>query len=98
MTIEEQPQEDYITATQARQMMGISSVTLARMIEQGELTVYPSKRHKQVKLLKVADVQKWIKEAGPVLKRRKRIVRSRKPAPKQMHYGAEDVKKERPAA
>lgn len=67
----EQP-EEYITATEAWQRMGVSNSTLARMIANGEVPVFPHPRHKQMKMIPVSFVDQWNKEHGPPLKRRKK--------------------------
>lgn len=67
---EETPQaepiaEEYVTATQALQLLGVGKPKLAQMIRDGELPTYPDPRHKQIKRIKVADIQEWLRRAGP---------------------------------
>jgi excisionase family DNA binding protein len=50
--------DDYITVTQARELLGVSKVKIARMIRDGELTTVPDKRDARVKLVKRSDVER----------------------------------------
>ena len=64
--------EEYVTATEAWQRMGVSNSTLTRMIATGEVPVFPHPRHKQMKMIPVSFVEQWNKEHGPPLRRKKR--------------------------
>jgi excisionase family DNA binding protein len=50
--------DDYITVTEARELLGVSKVKIARMIRDGELVTVPDKRDARVKLVKRSDVEK----------------------------------------
>jgi hypothetical protein len=50
--------EEYITLTQAREILGVSRVKIARMVREGELVTIPDKRDARVKLVKKSDVEK----------------------------------------
>ena len=62
---EAETEETYVTATQALELLGVGKPKLAQMIRDGELPTYPDPRHKQVKRIKVADIQEWLRRAGP---------------------------------
>lgn len=70
-----EPAEEYVTATQAWQLMGISNARLAQMIARGEVPVFPHPRHKQIKRIPMSFIQQWLKEAGPPLKRKRKKTR-----------------------
>lgn len=76
---EKQPSEDqeeeYVTATQAWQLMGISNARLAQMIARGEVPFLPHPRHKQIKRIPMSFIRQWLKEAGPPLKRKRKRTR-----------------------
>lgn len=94
--IEETP-EEYVSVTRARQLMGVSSATLAKLIADEILPTHPSTEHKQMKLLRLQDIRRWLEVHGPPQKRRK-VKRMRQPAPRERQFGPEDIKKNRPAA
>jgi hypothetical protein len=50
--------EEYITLTQAREILGVSRVKIARMVREGELVTISDKRDARVKLVKRSDVEK----------------------------------------
>jgi excisionase family DNA binding protein len=52
--------DDYITVTEARELLGVSKVKIARMIRDGELVTVPDKRDARVKLVKRSDVERII--------------------------------------
>ena len=53
-------QEDYITSTEARELLGVSKGKMTAMIRNGEIPVYPDPVDKRVKLIKRADVDAWL--------------------------------------
>ena len=69
-------QEEYVTATEAWHLMGVSNATLARMIAAGEVPTYPHPRHKQRKMIPKSFIDTWLEDKGPPIKRgpRKRPV------------------------
>lgn len=62
--------EEYVTATQALALLQVSKSKLAAMIKSGELPTYPNPRHKQVKLIKKADIDAWLSRAPRLPSRR----------------------------
>jgi excisionase family DNA binding protein len=62
--------EEYVTATQALALLQVSKSKLAAMIKSGELPTYPNPRHKQVKLIKKADIDAWLSRAPQLPSRR----------------------------
>lgn len=71
----EEPEEEYVTATQAWQLMGISNARLAQMLARGEVPYLPHPRHKQIKRIPMSFIRQWLKEAGPPLKRKRKRTR-----------------------
>ena len=67
-----EPEEEYVTATQAWQLMGISNARLAQMLASGEVPFLPHPRHKQIKRIPMSFIRQWLKEAGPPLKRKRK--------------------------
>lgn len=57
--------EEYITATEARQLMGVTESKMTALLRDGEIPYKVSLRDKRVKLLKRTDVEAWIERAGP---------------------------------
>jgi Lhr-like helicase len=49
--------DEYITLTQAREILGVSKVKIARMVRDGDLVTIPDKRDARVKLVKKSDVE-----------------------------------------
>ena len=69
---------EYVTATQALTLLGVGKPKLAQMIREGELPTYPNPRHKQIKRIKVSDIQDWLQRAGPPRTRKpKKLPRSK---------------------
>jgi excisionase family DNA binding protein len=56
--------DEYLTLTQAAQILGVSRWTLYRRIDEGALTVYESPSNRRVKLVRRPDVERLMK---PVL-------------------------------
>jgi hypothetical protein len=69
----QQQKEEYVTATQAWQRMGISNAKLARMIAAGEVPWKSDPRHKQKKLIPVSYIEQFLQEAGPAPERKKEL-------------------------
>jgi excisionase family DNA binding protein len=67
---EPEEEEEYVTATQALALLQVSKSKLAAMIKSGELPTYPNPRHKQVKLIKKADIDTWLSRAPQLPRRR----------------------------
>jgi excisionase family DNA binding protein len=63
--------EEYITATEARLMMGVSESKMTALLKDGEIPYKQSLRDKRIKLVKRADVEAWIERAGPPLETEK---------------------------
>jgi excisionase family DNA binding protein len=57
--------EEYITATEARLMMGVTESKMTALLKSGEIPYKQSLRDKRIKLLKRTDVEAWIERAGP---------------------------------
>ena len=55
--------EEYVTASEARQLLDVSRGKLAAMIKSGELPTYPDPRNKLVKLVKKSDIDAWLARA-----------------------------------
>ena len=70
-------EETYVTATEARELMQVSKGKLTSMIKLGEIPTYPDPRHKQAKLIKLSDIQAWLKKAV----RPPKAYRAKQPAP-----------------
>lgn len=63
--------EEYITATEARLLMGVTESKMTALLKSGELPYQQSLRDKRIKLIKRADVEAWIERAGPPPNREK---------------------------
>ncbi len=57
----------YVTASQARVLMGVSQYKMTELLKSGELPSIKSPRDKRVTLIKRSDVEAWIARAGPPL-------------------------------
>lgn len=55
--------EQYVTATEARELLQVSKGKLTAMIKSGEMPTYPDPRHKQAKLIKMSDIHAWLAKA-----------------------------------
>lgn len=64
-------QEQYLTVREARERMGISENTIAKMIREGELSWVPNARHKGSKLIPLSAVEEWLKKPGRPIERKK---------------------------
>ena len=62
--------EVFITAGQARELLGVSRDKLAKLIKEGALTAKGSSLDKRFKLVRRADVDKLLKETRPSPKSR----------------------------
>lgn len=71
----EEPQtvnfENSVTATEAAEIMQISPRKLAQLLAEGKLRWYPDARHKQIKRILRADIDAWMRQAGPPRPRRR---------------------------
>ena len=56
-------EEEYVTASEARQLLNVSRGKLAAMIKSGELPTYPDPRNKLVKLVRKSDIDSWLARA-----------------------------------
>lgn len=72
MTSEEIPLAETLTSTEARKKMQISPHKLRSLIDAGELHTYPDPRHKQMKRIPIAEIDAWLKQAGPPIKHARR--------------------------
>ncbi len=55
--------EVFLTATQAREQMGVSKGKMTAMIKDQEIPTYPDPRNKRAKLIKQSDVDAWLARA-----------------------------------
>lgn len=59
----EKTPETFLTATQAREKMGVSKGKMTAMIRDHEIPTYPDPRNKRAKLIKQSDVDAWLERA-----------------------------------
>ncbi len=52
--------EGYLTMTQAREQLGVSRVTMARLVRDFDAQVYEDPRDARVKLLRAEDVERML--------------------------------------
>lgn len=55
--------ETFLTATQAREKMGVSKGKMAKIIRNQEIPTYPDPRNQKAKLIKQVDVEAWLARA-----------------------------------
>lgn len=51
------PPEGFITMTQVGEALGVSRITVQRLVREGRLKVYTDELNKRVRLVRVADVE-----------------------------------------
>ena len=56
--------EQYLTVTEARQLMQVSENKIASMIKSGELPAIPNPRNKSSKLIPRSAVDAWLEKAS----------------------------------
>lgn len=61
--------EDYITVAQARKLMGVTVWKMSDILRKKEIPWINSEWDKRVKLIRRADVEAWMKRAGPRIPR-----------------------------
>jgi excisionase family DNA binding protein len=64
--------EEYVTATEARDLLGVSQYKMTAMIHNGEIATYPDPFNKRAKLIKRADIDAWLAQAKRPRKPHKR--------------------------
>lgn len=57
--------DEYVTATEALELLQVSKGKLTAMLKDGELPYYPNPRDKKSKLLKRSDIEAWLATAPP---------------------------------
>ena len=66
--------EEYVTATEARDLLGVSQYKMTAMIQNGEIATYPDPFNKRAKLIKRADIEAWLAQAKRPRKPHKRLI------------------------
>lgn len=61
--------DDYITVAQARKIMGVTVWKMSDILRKKEIPSTTSEWDKRVKLLRKADVDAWMRRAGPRIPR-----------------------------
>lgn len=61
--------EDYLTASEARNLMGVTQFKMTQLLKTGELPSERSLRDGRVRLIKRSDMEAWIARAGPRLRK-----------------------------
>lgn len=62
--------QEYLTASEARDLMGVTQFKMTKLLKTGELPHQRSLRDGRVTLIKRSDVEAWIAKAGPPLPKR----------------------------
>ena len=57
--------DDFITVAQARKIMGVTVWKMSDILRKEEIPATTSQWDRRVKLLRRADVEAWMKRAGP---------------------------------
>jgi excisionase family DNA binding protein len=66
--------DEFITATEARERLGVSRGKMTAMLAKGELAWRPDPRNARAKLIRVADVEAWLARAvRPPVKKKKKV-------------------------
>lgn len=55
--------EEYVIASRAREMLGITKVTMARLIREGTIPTKPDKLDKRVKWVNLNDVKRLLQDS-----------------------------------
>lgn len=58
-------EETYVTVTQARKMLGINPVRMAKFIREGRLETFEDPFDERKKLIRLSDVQRLLRERLP---------------------------------
>lgn len=58
-----QPEEEYLTSTEAKRYLGVSEYKMARLLESGEIAWQPDPYKKHAKLIKKSDLDAWMAKA-----------------------------------
>lgn len=62
----------YLTASEARELMGVSEGKMTKMMHDGEIPYVQPLYDRRMKLIRRSDVEAWIARAGPRHKPRKK--------------------------
>jgi excisionase family DNA binding protein len=54
---------EYVTATEAKELLGVSEYKMTAMLKSGEMSWYPDPRNKRAKLIKRSDIEEWLAKA-----------------------------------
>ncbi len=54
---------EYVTATEAKALLGVSEYKMTAMLKSGEMPWYPDPRNKRAKLIKRSDIEAWLAKA-----------------------------------
>lgn len=54
---------EYVTATEAKELLGVSEYKMTAMLKSGEMPWYPDPRNKRAKLIKRSDIEEWLAKA-----------------------------------
>ena len=54
---------EYVTATEAKELLKVSEYKLTAMLKSGEIPWYPDPRNKRTKLIKRSDIERWLASA-----------------------------------
>lgn len=57
------PENEYVTATEASLLLGVSKSKMAEFFKTGEFTYIPDPRNKRAKLVKRSDINAWLAKA-----------------------------------
>ena len=74
---------EYLTATQARDLLGVSQGKMTALIREGQLPTYPDPLNKRIKLIKKSDVDALLAQTV----RQRKPVRIKRRAKKQDKQG-----------
>ena len=55
---------EYVTATQARDLLGVSQGKMTALIREGQLPTYPDPLNKRIKLIKKSDVDALLAQSA----------------------------------
>lgn len=78
------PENEYVTATEASHLLGVSKSKMAQFFLTGEFTYIPDPRNKRAKLVKRSDINDWLAKAPrpkvPHRRQDRQFVSEQKPA------------------
>ncbi len=58
--------EEFVTMTEAQEILGVSNFTIWRMVKDGTLTAYPSKIDRRKKLIRRDEVEALLRPDEPI--------------------------------